>query len=141
MDKVSESISVSAPSEKIYKLLAEPERAVIFIPGLSKITNVAKDKRSWDYEFNWHGLGVSGHAECTAAESPKKYQFKTVTGNHSVWTYQCAADGNKTKLSLEIEFEVPKNQVARFATEKILKTMNQHTAHQIVSHIKTLAEE
>jgi uncharacterized membrane protein len=141
MDKVSDSMSVSAPAEKIYRLLAAPERAVIFVPGLSKITNVANDKRSWDYEFSWHGLGISGHAECTVAETPRKYQFETVTGNHSVWTYQCAAEDGKTKLSLEIEYEVPKNQLARFASDKILRTMNQHTVRQIVTNIKTLMEE
>jgi ribosome-associated toxin RatA of RatAB toxin-antitoxin module len=140
MQKVSESAVVSAPAEKIYKLLAEPERAVMFVPGLSRITNVSSDKRSWDFEFSWHGLGVSGQAKCIAAESPGKYQFKTITGNPSTWTYQCAADGGKTKLSLEIEYEVPKNQLARFASEAVLHTMNQHTARQIVSHIKTLME-
>lgn len=140
MDKVSENVVVSAPAEKIYKILAEPERAVMFVPGLSKISNVSGDKRSWDYEFSWHGFGVKGHAECTAAESPKKYQFKTVTGNNSVWTYQCADDGGHTRLSLEIEYEVPQNQLARFASEKILHKMNQNTAREIVSHIKTLME-
>ena len=140
MEKVSESIPVSAPSEKIFKLLAEPERAVVFVPGLSKITNVAADKRSWDFEFSWHGLGISGHAECTAAEAPKKYQFKTVSGNRSTWTYECTPDAGKTRVSLEIEYDVPKNQLARFASEKILRTMNQNTVHQIVTHIKTLME-
>jgi ribosome-associated toxin RatA of RatAB toxin-antitoxin module len=140
MPKVSENAVVAAPADKIYKLLSEPERAVMFVPGLSRITNVSPDKRSWDYEFSWHGLSVSGHAECTAAESPKKYQFKTITGNPSTWTYQCASDGGKSKLSLEIEFDVPKNQIVRFASEAILHTMNQNTARQIVSHIKTLME-
>lgn len=140
MQKVSESASIAAPAEKIYKMLAEPERAVMFVPGLSRISNVAGDKRSWDYEFTWHGLGISGHAECTASESPRKYQFKTVTGNHSTWTYQCAPEGAKTKLSLEIEYEVPQKQLARFASEGILQKMNQNTVREIVSHIKTLLE-
>jgi uncharacterized membrane protein len=140
MDKVSENVVISAPAEKIYKLLSEPERAVMFVPGLSQISNVAGDKRSWDYEFSWHGLGVKGHAKCTVAESPQRYQFKTITGNQSVWTYQCADDNGKTNLSLEIEYAVPENQLARFASEKILHKMNQNTAREIVSHIKTLME-
>src|SRR5215469_6356276 len=114
MAKVQENTVVAAPAEKIYKMLAEPERAVMFVPGLTRISNVASDKRSWDYEFSWHGFGIKGHAECTASDSPKKYQFKTVSGNKSVWTYQCASEGGKTKLSLEIEYEVPQQQLARF---------------------------
>lgn len=140
MAKVTESTVVAAPAEKIFKMLAEPERAVMFVPGLTRISNVAGDKKSWDYEFSWHGLGISGRAECTAAEAPTKYQFKTVSGNKSTWTYQCGSDGGKTKLSLEIEYEVPKQQLARFASEAVLLKMNQNTAREIVSHIKTLLE-
>jgi carbon monoxide dehydrogenase subunit G len=140
MERVSESATIAAKGEKIFKLLSEPERAVMFVPGLTRITNVAADKKSWDFEFSWHGLGINGHSECTASDAPHKYQFKTVTGNKSVWTYQCTQEGNATKLSLEIEYEVPGQQLARFATEAILKRMNQNTVREIVSHIKTLVE-
>ena len=98
------------------------------------------DKRSWDYEFNWLGLVISGRSECTAFEAPEKYQFKTLTSDKSTWTYRCEPDGGKTKLSLEVEYEVPQQQLARFASETVLQKMNQNTAREIVSHIKTLLE-
>jgi len=105
--KVTENAVITAPAEKVFQMFVEPERAVMFVPGLSRISNVSPDKRSWDFEFNWLGLVVSGHSECTASEAPKKYQFKTLTGNKSTWTYRCEPDGSKTKLSLEVEYEVP----------------------------------
>jgi carbon monoxide dehydrogenase subunit G len=140
MPKVSESALVGAPVEKVFQMFVDPQRAVMFVPGLSRISNVSPDKRSWDYEFNWLGLVISGRSECTASEAPKKYQFKTLTGNKSTWTYRCEPDGAKTKLSLEVEYEVPQQQLARFASETVLQKMNQNTSREIVSHIKTLLE-
>jgi carbon monoxide dehydrogenase subunit G len=142
MQNVSESVTVNAPADKIFKLLAEPERAVSFIPGLNRIGNVAgRDLgASWDFEFNWLGWIVSGRSECTAFKKPSLYQFKTLTGNKSTWTYRCESSGGGTKLALEVEYDVPQSQLARFASEAVLKKMNHNTAREIVNNLKALVE-
>lgn len=142
MQNVSESVTVNAPADKIFKLLAEPERAVTFIPGLNRISNVkGKDLgAAWDYEFNWLGWIVSGRSECVGFTKPSLYQFKTVSGNTSTWTYRCESSGAATKLSLEVEYDVPQSQLARFASDAVLKKMNQNTAREIVNNLKALVE-
>jgi carbon monoxide dehydrogenase subunit G len=143
MQTVRESTTVEAPPDRIFKLLAEPERAVVFVPGLNRIQNVSANKElgcSWDFEFNWLGWIVSGRSECTRYDDPTTYQFKTVSGNRSTWTYSCDPDGSRTKLTLEVEYEVPQNQLARFASEAVLKRMNENTAREIVGNLKALVE-
>jgi carbon monoxide dehydrogenase subunit G len=143
MDTVRQSTTVAAPPDRIFRLLAEPERAVTFIPGLNRIQNVSANRAlgcSWDFEFNWLGWIVSGRSECTKYEEPRTYQFKTLSGNRSTWTYSCQPSGNGTQLTLEVEYEVPQNQVARFASEGVLKKMNENTAREIVSNLKALVE-
>jgi carbon monoxide dehydrogenase subunit G len=143
MQTVRESTSVQAPPDRIFRLLAEPERAVVFVPGLNRIQNVSSNRElgcSWDFEFNWLGWIVSGRSECTRYQNPTTYQFKTLTGNRSTWTYSCEPDGNSTRLTLEVEYEVPENQLARFASEGVLKRMNENTAREIVDNLKALVE-
>jgi len=143
METVRQSTTVSAPADRIFKLLAEPERAVMFVPGLNRIQNVSANRAlgcSWDYEFNWLGWIVSGRSECTRFEETITYQFKTLTGNRSTWTYSCRPSNNATELTLEVEYDVPQNQLARFATEGVLKRMNENTAREIVNNLKALAE-
>lgn len=140
MPKVTESALEATPAEKVFQMFVEPRRAVMFVPGLSRINNVSAHRRSWDFEFDWLGLVVSGHSECTPPEAPKRYQFQTLTGNKSARTYRCEPDGANTKLSLEVEYEVPQQQLARFASETVLQKMNQNRAREIVSHIKTRLE-
>ena len=143
METVRQSTTVAAPPDRIFKLLAEPERAVMFVPGLNRIQNVSQTRTvgcSWDYEFNWLGWIVSGKSECTKYDQPATYQFKTLTGNRSTWTYTCTASGTGTQLTLEVEYEVPQNQLARFASEGVLKRMNENTAREIVNNLKALVE-
>jgi carbon monoxide dehydrogenase subunit G len=143
MHTVRESTTVAAPADRIFRLLAEPERAVVFIPGLNRIQNVSPNRAlgcSWDYEFNWLGWIVSGRSECTRYEEPTTYQFKTLTGNPSTWTYRCEPAGAGTQLTLEVEYEVPENQLARFTGEAVLRRMNENTARDIVGNLKALVE-
>jgi hypothetical protein len=73
MPKVTESALEAAPVEKVFQRFVEPQRAVMFVPGLSRINDISPDKRSWDFEFNWLGLVISGHSGCTASDAPKRF--------------------------------------------------------------------
>ena len=91
MPNVSESVEIAASPETAFTYIADaPERATTFIPGLNRISNVSQAQagvgQSWDYEFNWFGLVISGNSKCTEYTKASVYQFKTVTGNPSTWT-------------------------------------------------------
>lgn len=142
--KVIQSATISAPPQKIYDFIAEAARATSFIPGLSRIHNVkpssAQPGQTWEYEFDWFGLVISGNSKCTRSERPKVYEFQTITGNPSTWTYQIEPDGKNAKLTLEVQYEIPGNVVARFASQPVFEKMNQDRAREIVSNLKTMLE-
>ncbi len=142
--KATQSATISAPPQKIYDFLAEAVRATSFIPGLSRIHNVKPATpqlgQTWEYEFDWFGLVVSGKSKCTRSEPPKLYEFQTITGNPSTWTYKIEPDGKHAKLTLEVQYEIPGNALARFASQPVFEKMNQDRARKIVSNLKTMLE-
>lgn len=145
MPIVSESIDVAAAPEAAFSFVADaPERPTMFIPGLNRISNISTEQagigQEWDYEFNWFGLVVIGHSRCTLYEKPSRYQFKTLTGNPSTWTYRFEPNGGGTRLTLEVDYDLPQNQVARFATAGTLEQMNRNRAREIVANVKALLE-
>jgi hypothetical protein len=145
MPSVSESVDVAATPEAAYAFVADdPARPTMFIPGLNRISNISTDRagegQEWDYEFNWFGLVVTGHSRCTRYQKPAIYQFKTLTGNPSTWTYRFEPNGGGTRLTLEVDYELPQNQLARFATAGTLEQMNRNRAREIVSNVKALLE-
>jgi uncharacterized membrane protein len=146
MASVSKTVVINAPVDAVYSYVADhPERATTFIPGLNRIENVSSPEaapgQTWDYEFNWFGLVISGNSRCTKLERPRLYEFETVTGNKSTWQYRFEPDGSGTRVSLRVDYEVPENQLARFATEGTLQTMNEQRATEALANLKGLVEE
>lgn len=146
MPTVTETIEIAAPVEDVFSYVADhPERATAFIPGLNRIDSVSTPDahvgQTWDYEFNWFGLVISGHSRCTRLERPSAYQFQTVTGNPSTWTYHFEPSDAGTRVHFEVEYVVPENQLARFATESALERMNKERAVEVLANLKGLLEE
>jgi ribosome-associated toxin RatA of RatAB toxin-antitoxin module len=142
--KATHSATISAAPQKIYDFISEAARATSFIPGLSRIHDVkpasAQPGQTWEYEFDWFGLVVSGSSKCTRSDRPKVYEFQTITGNPSTWTYKIEPQGAHAQLTLEVQYEIPKNAVARFTSQPVFEKMNQDRAREIVSNLKTMLE-
>jgi carbon monoxide dehydrogenase subunit G len=146
MPTVRETVRVSAPAERVFSFLADhPERAVTFIPGLNRIESVSPQEadvgQTWQYEFNWFGVVFSGNSRCTKLDRPWTYQFQTVTGNPSTWTYSLVPTNGGTDLTLVVDYDVPANMMARFATQGALEKMNQERAAEALKNLKGLIEE
>jgi len=146
MARVSKSVVVSTAPETVYSFVADhPERATSFIPGLNRIENVSTPQagpgQAWDYEFNWFGLVISGSSRCTKLERPRLYEFETVTGNRSTWQYRFEPDGGGTRVTLDVDYDVPANQLARFAAEGALQSMNEQRAAETLTNLKGLVED
>jgi len=145
MPSVSETVEIAAAPSTAFAYVADaPARATMFIPGLNRISNVSSEHaavdQSWDYEFNWFGLVISGSSRCTRYVEPSLYQFKTVTGNPSTWTYRFEPNPGGTRLTLEVEYELPQSQLARFAAAGSLEQMNRNRAREIVDNLAALIE-
>ena len=146
MPVVTKTVDISAPVDRVYSFIADrPEAATSFIPGLNRISNLSPPKaevgQTWDYEFNWFGLVISGQTRCTKLDRPRNYQFETVTGNHSTWTYSFEPKDATTSVRLEVEYDLPQNMLARYASQGVLEKMNQERAAEALSNLKGLLEQ
>jgi ligand-binding SRPBCC domain-containing protein len=143
---VTYSADINVPVDRVYSFIADrPEAATTFIPGLNRISNVSQPKadvgQTWEYEFNWFGLVISGQTRCTKIDRPRSYQFQTITGNRSTWTYRFEPKDAATRITLEVEYDVPQNMLARYASQATLEKMNQERAREALANLKGLLEE
>jgi carbon monoxide dehydrogenase subunit G len=143
---VTYTADIKAPVDRVYSFIADrPEAATSFIPGLNRISHVSQPKagvgQTWEYEFNWFGLVISGQTRCTKLDRPHSYQFQTITGNHSTWTYRFEPVDETTRLTLEVEYDVPQNMLTRYASQGTLDKMNQERAAEALTNLKGLLEE
>ncbi len=155
MATATSTTEINASVDQVYSFIADrPEAATSFIPGLNRISNVSTPEagvgQTWEYEFTWFGLVIAGQTRCSALDRPRRYQFQTITGNRSTWTYRfepsgAAASGGKdtgaTRVTLEVEYDVPQNMLARYASQGILEKMNRERADEALANLKGLLEE
>jgi hypothetical protein len=144
MPTVTESVSIEATLEKVFAFISDPNRAPTFIPGLNRISNLSSPEprvgRTWEWEFNWFGVVLSGRTECKQLDPPRIYQFETLNGAKSRWTYRCEAQNTHTMLNLEVEYETPQNLIGKIAAAPVLEKMNRHRATEVLANIKALLE-
>jgi ribosome-associated toxin RatA of RatAB toxin-antitoxin module len=142
--KAVQSTIIAVPPQRVYDFVAEATRATSFIPGLTRIDNVkpttTQPGQTWNYEFDWFGFVISGNSKCTKSERPKVHQFQTVTGNPSTWTYKIEAEGTNTRLTLEVQYEIPSNVLVRYASQPVFEKMNMDRAREIVANVKAMLE-
>lgn len=145
MPAVTSSVEINAPVDRVYAFIADrPEGATSFIPGLNRISSVSSPAavgQTWEYEFNWFGLVITGQTRCSALDRHRTYQFQTLTGNQSTWTYRFEPRGAATGVTLDVDYDLPQNQIARFASQQVLDKMNQERAEETLSNLKGLLEE
>lgn len=146
MASVNKSVVINAPVEKVYSFIADfPERATSFIPGLNRIESVSPAEagpgQTWQYEFNWFGLVISGSSRCAKLERPTLYEFETITGNRSTWRYDFTPDGGATRVTLTVDYDVPESLLARYAAGGMLQSMNEQRATETLASLKGLLDE
>jgi hypothetical protein len=144
MPSVQESVDIAATPSAVFKFVADqPERATTFIPGLNRISNVSPEAAGVGRPGSSSSTGSAWSCPGTAAARVRATdgdEFKTVTGNPSPWTYRFEPAGPGTTLMLTVDYDLPQNQLARFAAAGVLEPMNRNRAREIVANLKAQIE-
>ena len=78
MPKVTETVVIEAAQPKVFEFVSDAKRAPTFVPGLNRISNLSTATpqvgRTWEFEFNWFGLTLSGNSECKRCEHERNKQ-------------------------------------------------------------------
>jgi hypothetical protein len=62
-------------------------------------------------------------------------------GLESSWTYRAEPDGGGTKLTIDVEYDVPDHLVSRLPSRHILEAMKNAEAELVINNLKALLEQ
>lgn len=146
MLKVHREIVVNANPEKCFDFIADPSLAPLFVSGLHAITPIGVEPRgkgnTWAWEYDMAGVPLRGNAECIEFERPGKYVWRSTTGVMSTWTYMFEATEGGTKISVDIEYEIPDSAVAGKITDSaVAARINEQQADNGIQNLKVVLEE
>ena len=143
MAKLSESIIINAPIEKVFAYVTDPANGKKFIPGIIEQTNIlpktAKVGQKWDWHVNLIGAEFRGKAEVVELEPLKKWVIKTWGDADSFRTYIFEPSDGGTKLTIEVERTTLKGALAMLASV-VVDGIHQVNLKQSLAKLKQILE-
>src|SRR3990167_8596481 len=111
MSKVSSSITINKPIKEVFEYAASPHNGPAFIPNLNENINIHPEQpgvgQKFDWRFNMGGVDLRGQAEVAEYDPPHKAKIVSTGASNSTWIYSFQEEDSGTKVSLDIEYDVP----------------------------------
>jgi uncharacterized protein YndB with AHSA1/START domain len=110
MPTIRRSISITAPVDKVFDYVADPQHLPDVWPSMLAVENVARrpdGSAGFDWVYKMAGLKFRGHSEPVEFERNRRNVSRSERGipNTFRWLYE-GHDGT-TELTLEVDYEVP----------------------------------
>jgi uncharacterized membrane protein len=145
MSKVAQSLEVNTSPESVMDYIIDITNHPAFIGPLKSVANIKGDVKkpgtTWDWVYSLAGVELAGKAETVRFVPGKEFVYKTTTGAKSTFTYRAdAAGGKKTKISLNVDYEVPTNALGKMKAS-VFEKLNDAEGKRVVENLKALLEE
>jgi len=142
MIKVTRSILINAPVEKVFAFMDDPCNLPEVWPSMVE-THVKGPSPAGGQDFEWEykmaGLRIKGESEVVERIPDRKIVTRSVKGIESnfVWSYE-PEDGG-TRLTVEAEYNIPVPLIGRLA-ESVIARQNEREADILLENLKARME-
>jgi uncharacterized membrane protein len=142
MAKITKSVTINAPVEKVFAFISEPTNLPEIWPSMVEVKDV-QPSPAGGYNFDWvykmAGVRFNGASETTESVTNQCIVTKSTKGIESkfVWTFETKDSG--TKLTVETEYSVPVPLLGKLAEAFIVK-QNEHEADVLLANLKARME-
>lgn len=142
--KVFKQVSIKADPDKVLEYIANVNNHPAFLSALKSVENISGEPTqvgtTWDWHFVMAGVELTGKGETVEHTPGQRYSFKTTTGAQSTFTYNVEAEGEGTKLTIEVEYEVPETVLGKVADQTVIESLNNKEADSAAENIKAILE-
>jgi uncharacterized membrane protein len=142
MAKITRSITINAPVEKVYAFMSEPTNLPEIWPSMVEVKDV-QPSPAGGYNFSWvykmAGMRFEGASETTESITNQRVVTKSTKGIGSTFVWMYEPEDGGTKLTLEVEYIVPIPLLGKLAEAFIVK-QNEHEADVMLANLKARME-
>ncbi len=145
MATITRSIEINAPLEKVFDFVSKPENWTRYVTSLIAVENVSdtpiKPGTTFDWTYRMLGMDFNGKGRVLEYEKNSKFKM-TMEGQFPITeTYLFDGDSNKTRLTVQIEYELPGKLLGVLADRVVVEKLNVKEADTVLDKVKTLCEE
>ncbi len=143
MIKLHKTITINAPVEKVFAYMNDPHHLPEIWPSMVEIKDVKSNPKG-GYDFGWvykmAGMKFDGASVATENILNQRIGTQSKKGIESkfVWVFTETAN-NDTKLTVDIEYNIPIPLIGKIAEAIILKE-NDREADTLLANLKNKME-
>jgi carbon monoxide dehydrogenase subunit G len=136
--KVQTSVKIENTPQAVMDYIANVSNRPLYLPSLKSVEDIKGSGKGTTWKWTWGILGVEfqGTARCLDYQPGKSYSFHTEGGLESIWTYQAAAEGNGTRLTIEMEYSVPQSILSQLRADP-----HKAEVEQVIQNLKTILDK
>ncbi len=143
MHKISRTLEIKAPAQRVYDYLTQPTNLPHIWPNLMAASNVVSrdgGASDFDWVFKMAGVQLKGHSTAEEAQPGKFIRYRNEGGIPSTfrWTFQ-GLDGGKTRLGVEVEYTIPTPVIGKLA-EALVAKINERDLDTMLGNLKDVME-
>lgn len=142
MAKFSQSITINAPVDKIYKYLSDPANMPEWHPSVISIRDITgrgeNQKWAWDYKLWGHIFMEEVYVEKEQVNTARIIKSKGII--RSTRTFSFARIGEGTRLDYEIEYTIP-IVIINAVGERLAIRRSKRVVDMALTNIKERMEE
>lgn len=130
--------------ESVIAYISDVRNRPLYLSLLRSVDDVHEKEgvvgSTWRWTVGVLGMDFSGTGVCTGYEAGKRYSFTTEGGISSTWTYRANPEDGGTRLTVEVEYQVPANALAAMPTDIVLESTRKAEADRAVKNLKTILD-
>jgi len=142
MVKVSRSVHINAPVEKVFAFLSDPCNLPEVWPSMVA-TQVTGKTHTGGQNFRWEykmaGMRIQGESEVLEHVPNQKVITQSKKGIESTFVWHYEAEGDGMRLQVDVEYVIPVPLLGKLA-ENVVAKLNEHEADVLIENIKTRME-
>jgi carbon monoxide dehydrogenase subunit G len=131
--------------EAVVGYIADVRNRSLFLGSLKSVSDIKGDPSSagttWKWKWVAVGMEFEGIGRCLQYEPGRLYSFRTEGGIESKWTYKAEPQTGGTKLSVELEYQVPGNVLQRLRSKSILENLAKGELERAIQNLKVILDK
>ena len=141
MSKVTKTIIINTPKEKVFEYISNPENLLEWQPSITSIRDVTGqgELQRWTWDYKMMGLAFTGKAAVTKSTLNTARVVKSTGGILSTWTWRLKSEAGGTRLDLEIDYTIPVPILGKVG-ELLIVQRNERVISMAIANIKEIME-
>ena len=142
MEKLTRTITINAPVEKVFQYWEDPTNRPGIWPSLVEVMDVEPlpnggTRYRWVYKMA--GVLLKGTLETTEYVANRRMVWRTKGSIESKFTWTFQPEDGGTKLEVLVEYIVPVPVIGKLA-ERLIVKQNEREAETLLANLKALME-